>query len=81
VGPGNVLGFVKRATASTVIKTAGVPSSGSRNLTGNPALVKDVNSLHKPPAFFGFRSMSRDHPVPIKPFHFSLSEQEAYDGS
>jgi hypothetical protein len=40
-----------------------------------------INSLHKPPALFNFRSISRDHPVTIEPFQFSPSETVAYEGS
>ena len=47
-----------------------------------------INSIHKPPALFNFRSISRDqpatvddHPVTVKPFQFSPSETVAYEGS
>ena len=30
-----------------------------------------INSIHKWPALFSFRSMRRDHPVTVEPFQFS----------
>ena len=44
-------------------------------------VIADFNSLHKPPALFTFRSISRDHPVTVEPFQFSPSETVAYEGS
>jgi len=44
---------------------------------------KNFYSIHKPPASFKFKSMSRDHPLTVEPFQIS-SRQEggvAYEGS
>lgn len=40
-----------------------------------------INSLHKPPASFSFRSMIHDHAVTVEPFQFSPAEPVAYEGS
>ena len=42
---------------------------------------KMINSIHKPPALFNFRSIRCDHPVTVEPFQFSPSEKVAYEGS
>ena len=48
----------------------------------------NINSIHKKPVLFNYRSISRDqpatvddHPVSVEPFPFSPSETVAYEGS
>jgi hypothetical protein len=51
--------------------------------TGADSLEKRIYSIHKPPALFNFKSMSRDRPLTVEPFQIS-SRQEggvAYEGS
>ena len=40
-----------------------------------------INSLHKTPVSFNFRSMSRDHSLTTEPFQFSLAAPVVYEGS
>jgi len=46
-----------------------------------PAKKQQINSIHKPPASFRFRSMIRNHAVTVEPFQFSPAEPVAYEGS
>ena len=51
--------------------------------TGADSLEKSIYSIHKSPALFNFKSMSRDHPLTVELFQIS-SRQEggvAYEGS
>ena len=41
-----------------------------------------INFIHKVPALFSFRQMSRDHSAILEPFQFiSLQGRVAYEGS
>jgi len=44
-------------------------------------LIVNFNFLHEPPALFGFKSKSLDHPATAKPLQFSLTEPVAYEES
>jgi hypothetical protein len=57
--------------SATRSRAAGMRKTPGRGQGHALLVIADFNSIHTPPALFGFRSMRRDRPVTVEPFQFS----------